>query len=106
MRAAIRRGSRTSSEDHDIAETLKRAMTKNPFLKVWVANGYYDLATPYFATDYTVKHMGLDPAVRGNITMSYYEAGHMMYIHMDSLKKLKADYAAYMEATLKAAGVK
>jgi len=90
----------------NVAETLKRAMTKNPFLKVWVANGYYDLATPYFATDYTVKHMGLDPAVRGNITMSYYEAGHMMYIHMDSLKKLKADYAAYMEATLKAAGVK
>jgi carboxypeptidase C (cathepsin A) len=90
----------------NVAETLKRAMTKNPFLKVWVANGYYDLATPYFATDYTVKHMGLDPAVRGNVTMTYYEAGHMMYIHMDSLKKLKADYAAYMEATLKAAGVK
>jgi carboxypeptidase C (cathepsin A) len=87
----------------NVAETLKRAMTKNPFLKVWVANGYYDLATPYFATDYTVKHMGLDPAVRGNISLTYYEAGHMMYIHMDSLKKLKADYAAWMEATLKAA---
>jgi carboxypeptidase C (cathepsin A) len=90
----------------NVAETLKRAMTKNPFLKVWVANGYYDLATPYFATDYTVKHMGLDPAVRGNVTMTYYEAGHMMYIHMDSLKKLKSDYAGWMEATLKAAGVK
>jgi len=90
----------------NVAETLKRAMTKNPFLKVWVSNGYYDLATPYFATDYTVKHMGLDPAVRGNVTMTYYEAGHMMYIHLDSLKKFKADYAAYMEATLKAAGVK
>ena len=50
--------------------------------------------------------MGLDPAVRGNLSMSYYEAGHMMYIHLDSLKKLKADYAAYMDATLKAAGVK
>ena len=90
----------------NVAETLKRAMTKNPFLKVWVANGYYDLATPYFATDYTVKHMGLDPAVRGNVTMTYYEAGHMMYIHLDSLKKFKADYAAWMEATLKGAGVK
>ena len=84
-------------------ETLKRAMTKNPFLKVWVANGYYDLATPYFATDYTVKHMGLDPAVRGNISLTYYEAGHMMYIHLDSLKKLKSDYSAWMEATLNAA---
>ena len=48
-----------------IAETLKKAMTKNPFLKVWIANGYYDLATPYFATDSTVRQMGLDPAVRG-----------------------------------------
>jgi carboxypeptidase C (cathepsin A) len=90
----------------NVAETLKRAMTKNPFLKVWVSNGYYDLATPYFATDYTVKHMGLDPAVRDNVTMTYYEAGHMMYIHLDSLKKFKADYAAWMEATLKSAGVK
>ena len=90
----------------NVAETLKRAMTKNPFLKVWVANGYYDLATPYFATDYTVKHMGLDPAVRGNLTMSHYEAGHMMYIHLDSLKKLKADYGAYMDAALKSAGVR
>jgi carboxypeptidase C (cathepsin A) len=90
----------------NVAETLKRAITKNPFLKVWVSNGYYDLATPYFATDYTVKHMGLDPAVRGNVTMTYYEAGHMMYIHMDSLKKLKADYAAWMDATLKSAVAK
>lgn len=90
----------------NVAETLKRAVTKNPFLKVWVANGYYDLATPYFATDYTVKHMGLDPAVRGNVTMTYYEAGHMMYIHLDSLKKLKADYAAWMDATLKAANAR
>ena len=90
----------------NVAETLKRAMTKNTFLKLWIANGYYDLATPYFATDYTVKHMGLDPAVRGNVTLTYYEAGHMMYIHMDSLKKLRADYLNYMDATLKAAGVR
>jgi carboxypeptidase C (cathepsin A) len=96
--------SNVQNEYLNVAETLKRAITKNPFLKVWVSNGYYDLATPYFATDYTVKHMGLDPAVRGNVTMTYYEAGHMMYIHMDSLKKLKADYAAWMDATLKAAG--
>jgi carboxypeptidase C (cathepsin A) len=50
--------------------------------------------------------MGLDPAVRGNLTMSYYEAGHMMYIHLDSLQKFKADFTAYMDATLKSAGVK
>jgi carboxypeptidase C (cathepsin A) len=90
----------------NVAETLKRAMTKNTFLKVWIANGYYDLATPYFATDYTVKHMGLDPAVRGNLTLTYYEAGHMMYIHKDSLKKFKADADAFLDATLKSAKVR
>lgn len=87
----------------NVAETLKRAMTKNTFLKIWIANGYYDLATPYYATDWTVRHMNLDPAVRGNIKLTYYEAGHMMYIHMESLKKLKTDFAVYMGETLKAA---
>jgi carboxypeptidase C (cathepsin A) len=90
----------------NVAQTLKQAMTKNTFLKVWIANGYYDLATPFYATDYTVRHMGLDPAVRGNIKLTYYEAGHMMYIHLDSLKKLKTDFTAFMGDTLKAAGVK
>jgi carboxypeptidase C (cathepsin A) len=90
----------------NVAETLKRAMTKNTFLKVWIANGYYDLATPYFATDYTVKHMGLDPAVRGNLTLTYYEAGHMMYIHKESLVKFKADADAFLDATLKSAKVR
>jgi carboxypeptidase C (cathepsin A) len=90
----------------NVAETLKRAITKNPALHVWIANGYYDLATPYFATDYTVKHMGLDPAVRGNISLTYYEAGHMMYIHLDSLKKFKADYAAWIDGVLKSAAVR
>ena len=90
----------------NVADTLKHAMTKNAFLKVWIANGYYDLATPYFATDYTVKHMGLDPAVRGNISQTFYEAGHMMYLHTDSLKKFKADYAAWMAATLKTHSVR
>lgn len=90
----------------NVAETLKQAMTKNTFLKVWIANGYYDLATPYFATKYTVDHMGLDPAVRGNLTLTYYEAGHMMYIHKDSLAKLKKDADAFLDATLKSANVR
>ena len=98
--------SNVENEYLNVAETLKRAMTKNTFLKVWIANGYYDLATPFFATDYTVKHMGLDAAVRGNIKLTYYEAGHMMYIHMDSLKKMKTDYNAWMDATLKSAGAR
>ncbi|MEP2670903.1 MAG: hypothetical protein ABJH04_17990 [Cyclobacteriaceae bacterium] len=52
-------------------------------------NAYYDLATPYFGTEYTVNHMFLDESLRGNITMSYYEAGHMMYILKPALIQLK-----------------
>ncbi|WP_438482812.1 S10 family peptidase [Oleiharenicola lentus] len=98
--------SNVENEYLNVAETLKRAMTKNQSLKVWVSNGYYDLATPYFATHYTFTHMGLDPAVRGNVSMTYYEAGHMMYSHLESLKKFKTDFSAFMTTTLKDAGVK
>ena len=71
-------------------------MTQNPFLKVFIANGYYDLATPYFATDYTVAHLGLDPSLHGNVSMAYYEAGHMMYIHIPLLKRLKDDLTHFI----------
>lgn len=69
----------------NVGETLREAMTKNPRLLVHVANGYYDLATPYFATRYTFDHLGLEPELRENISMSYYPAGHMMYVHQPSL---------------------
>ena len=84
----------------NVAETLRRSITQNPHLKVMVANGYYDLATPYLATDYTFNHLILDPSLRGNITMTYYEAGHMMYSHKPSLVKLKKDLAAFIESAL------
>jgi carboxypeptidase C (cathepsin A) len=83
----------------NVAETLREAMTKNPFLKVFVANGYYDLATPYFATRYTFNHLGLDPSLQQNISMAYYEAGHMMYIHLPSLAQLKQDLASFMRSS-------
>lgn len=80
----------------DVAATLRGAMCKNPHLKVFVANGYYDLATPYFATEYTFNHLGIEPVLQPNISMAYYEAGHMMYVHLASLAKLKADLAGFM----------
>ena len=80
----------------EVAETLRKAMAINPHLKIFVANGYYDLATPYFATEYTVNHLSLDPSLRQNISMGYYEAGHMMYIHEPSLAQLKQDLAAFI----------
>jgi len=85
----------------NVAETLRGAMTQNPALKVFVANGYYDLATPYFATEYTFNHLGLDPTLRTHVSMSYYEAGHMMYTHKPSLGKLREDMANFLGSALK-----
>ena len=91
--------------DHDnqylqVGETLRHAMTLNPFLKVFVANGYYDLATPHFATEYTFNHLGLDPELQANITMHHYEAGHMMYVHLPSLAQLHADLSAFVQSAV------
>jgi carboxypeptidase C (cathepsin A) len=71
-------------------------------MKLFVASGYYDLATPYFAAEYTMSHMGLDPALRNNVTYTYYEAGHMMYIEQGSLAQLKKDAAAFVQNSLPA----
>ena len=105
---AVRPWSYRNAENEylNVAETLKRAMTNNPFLRVWIANGHYDLATPYFATKYTVDHMGLDASIRDHLTLTYYEAGHMMYIHKESREKLKSDCNTFLDTTLKSAGVK
>lgn len=79
-------------------ETLRKAMSMNPYLRVFVANGFYDLATPYFATQYTFNHLELDESLRRNITMTYYEAGHMVYIHDPSLAQLKRDLNDFFDA--------
>lgn len=86
----------------NVAETLRKAMTINPHLRVIIANGYYDLATPYFATEYTVSHLGLDPSLQKNIALTYYEAGHMMYIHLPSLARLKNDLAEFVRGAMPA----
>jgi len=84
----------------NVGETLRKAMTVNPHLKVFIANGYYDLGTPYFATEYTFNHLGLDESLRGNVTMGYYEAGHMMYIHMPSLAEIKSDLVEFIRGSV------
>ncbi len=85
----------------NVAETLRGAMTQNPALKVLIANGHFDLATPYFATQYTVSHMGLDPTLRGHIQLTYYEGGHMMYTVKSGIAKLKQDLAGFIQAAAK-----
>jgi carboxypeptidase C (cathepsin A) len=84
----------------NVAETLRSAMSANPYLKVHVANGYFDLATPYYATRYTFDHLGLEASLQDNISMSYYPAGHMMYIHIPSLVALKASLAEFIRKSL------
>src|SRR5467141_1153891 len=90
----------------NVAETLRKAMTQNPFLHVFVAKGYYDLATPFFAADYTFDHLGLDPTLHGHLTGAYYQAGHMMYVHPPSLAKLKSDIAQFIKSSMPAGPTK
>ncbi len=84
----------------DTSEALRSAFAKNPYMKLFVASGYYDLATPYFATQYTLAHMGLDPALRGHVQTAQYEAGHMMYIEKNSLAQLKRDVASFIQSAM------
>lgn len=84
----------------DVATTLSTVMSKNPYLRVFVGSGYYDLATPYYATDYTFNHLGLDPSLRDHVQMEYYEAGHMMYLHRPSLIKMKKDLVKFIHTAL------
>jgi carboxypeptidase C (cathepsin A) len=86
----------------NVAETLRGAITQNPALKVFVAAGYYDFATPYFAAQYTVDHMGLDSSLAKNVSIEHYPAGHMMYIQKASLEKLTRDIAAFFAAAVPA----
>ena len=79
----------------NVSEDLRVAMVKNPFMKVLVCNGYFDLATPFFASEYTIDHMFLPAGLKKNITMKYYPAGHMMYIEKASLTKFSDDVKSW-----------
>ncbi len=81
----------------DTSAALRDAISKNPYMKVFVGSGYYDLATPYFAARYTLSHMGLDAEQRSLFTNTYYEAGHMMYAHTPSLEQLAKDMKRFVE---------
>ncbi|WP_414900184.1 S10 family peptidase [Sphingomonas flavalba] len=80
---------------------LGTAMRINPYLKVLSLNGYYDTATPFFGAEYDLKHMQIDPALRGNITYRYYESGHMIYIEPGSLTALKRDLDQWYDAAVR-----
>ena len=82
----------------NMAESLRRAVTRNPHLQVLITASFYDLATPYFDAVYTVDHLGLPESLRGNVRITTYEAGHMMYIRRSEHEKLKRDIAAMVRS--------
>ena len=88
----------TNNNYVDTSVALRNALAKNPYLKVFVAMGYYDMATPYYAVEYTLGHISIDPALLKNFSTSYYEAGHMMYIDEKSLTKLHGDIEIMKES--------
>lgn len=84
----------------NVAETLRKEMSRNRNLQVYVANGYYDLATPYFATHYTFDHLSMDREYLERVTMGHYECGHMMYIRLADLAALREDLVKFYAKSL------
>ena len=86
----------TDPSTPNTAIDLVDAMSRNPSLKILVLNGYYDMATPFYATEYTFEHLGLDKKLKPNIQLKYYPAGHMMYINSSSANAFKKDVAGFI----------
>lgn len=84
----------------NVAPDLAKAMTTNPHLHVLSLNGYYDFATPYFATEYTLNHLGIAPQLQKNITFGFYESGHMVYLNPSALAASKRDIAQWYDRAL------
>jgi len=81
-----------------IGDKLRDALTHNPHMKLLVCSGHFDLATPFFATDYQLNHMTLAPEIRKNITQTYYDGGHMLYHVRPALAKLHDDVTAFISS--------
>jgi carboxypeptidase C (cathepsin A) len=89
-------GSRYKLNDPNTALDLAAAMRTNPYLKVLSLNGYYDMATPFFGTEYDLNHMMLEPAQQRNLEFRYYPSGHMVYLNPDALHRMRLDVQAFM----------
>jgi carboxypeptidase C (cathepsin A) len=88
-------GGGQAMRDAYVVGDLADAMRKNPKLRVLSLNGLFDLATPFFITEYDLAHVELEPRLRSNIEFTYYPSGHMIYLNVDELKQLKSDLAGF-----------
>jgi len=80
---------------------LVNAFFDNPSLQVETENGYFDMATPFFATEYTMDHLGLPANLRSRIHFQYYQSGHMIYLNEKELPRLKSNVAAFIDSATK-----
>ncbi|GMU22256.1 MAG: peptidase S10 [Phycisphaerae bacterium] len=87
-----------------VADDLRSALIKNPHMKVLFASGYFDLATPFFATVHTIDHLDVGPELRANIVEKYYLGGHMMYHHQPTLARLHEDIVSFIRVALPGSG--
>jgi carboxypeptidase C (cathepsin A) len=95
-----RDGSSNLVEAPNVIGDLREAMHTNPNLRVFSGNGWYDLATPFYGTEYELANVGLDPSVAARITFGYYPSGHMIYLDDTALQTLHADLATFYRTTL------
>jgi carboxypeptidase C (cathepsin A) len=93
-------GARFEAPVADTAQDLGAAIRENPHLQVFSLNGLYDMATPFFGTEYDLHHMWLDPQLRGNVHFAYYPSGHMVYLNPQAFQTLRADVARFMDQAL------
>jgi carboxypeptidase C (cathepsin A) len=84
----------------DTSDNLRNTFAKNPYMRVFIASGYFDIATPYFATEYTLAHLALTPRLRDNITTTRYRSGHMIYLDASSISQLKRDVEKFIGGAL------
>jgi len=80
----------------DTSDRLRRVLTQNPYMKIMLVCGRYDLACPYYGMRYTMSHMGEDASLQKNIRFRYFPAGHMVYIDSASRKKLQHDMQEFV----------
>jgi carboxypeptidase C (cathepsin A) len=93
-------GSNFQQNTPNTAVDLAATMRTNPYLKVLFMNGYYDMATPFYGTEFDVNHMLLEPSLQRNVKFTYYQSGHMVYLNPDELAKMHADLGAWYDETM------